>query len=333
MAPSQASSKSILKTSLPTAYAAVTAEQPDLLDSFGSQQFPTQQEQDKYLEGRPGANAHHLGIALQHAHQIQAQKDAENMILDRTVELLAIPASPSADPATPSPQEAQMLKSALAAFRPTDYDNLIVERNYENLCGYALCPEANRNELSGGRGQTFRFKYGAKGSGPGGRGRSVDIVSREQLEKWCSDECAERALFIRVQLAEEPIWERRADDTRGSNILLLEEARAKREKKPKAESSSSAAVTAGMSNLNIQDPDRLRELAMERGDTTYIARQGRVEVQIKENDLGPDASAEAPQLRPEDATGGSIEGYVPQEQRDPHAPQPERDGGDLLDQI
>ncbi|KAJ5890201.1 hypothetical protein N7504_011011 [Penicillium tannophilum] len=325
MAPSQGPPKSILKTSLPSAYAAVNAEQPAPHHSSLSQE-----EQDRYLQGRPGANARHLDIALQHAQQIQAQKDAEEMILDRTVELLAIPASSSADPASPSPEEARTFKSALVSFRPTDYDNYIMERNYEDLCGYGLCPRKNRKESANARGQTFHFKYGVKGSGPGGRGRSMDIVPREKLEKWCSDECAERALFIRVQLAEEPVWERRASDTRSMRILLLEEARAKRQKQPKAESSSAVEVTADMENLTIQDPDRSRELALERGDNTVIHRDGRVDIQINEKEHGSGPSASAPQWRPEDALGGSIEGHVPKELG---KKRPTQDEGDLLDQI
>ncbi|KAJ5915949.1 hypothetical protein N7454_010856 [Penicillium verhagenii] len=326
MAPLQGPSKSILKTSIPSAFAAVNAEQPTTYHPTLSQE-----QQDKYLQARPGATARHLDIALQHAQHIQSQKDVEEMILDRTVELLAIPASSSADPASPSAEDAQAFKSALVPFRPTDYDNYIMERNYEELCGYGLCPQKNRKETINARGQTFHFKYGTKGSGPGGRGRSMDIVSRDKLEKWCSDECAERALFIRVQLAEEPVWERRAADTRAISILLLEEARAKRQRQPKAESSSAAEVTAEMEKLGIHDPNRSRELALERGDITPIHRDGRVDINIKEKEPGSGLAVSAPQRRPEDALGGSIEGYVPHDQGNKRPAR--EDEGDLLDQI
>ncbi|OQD75495.1 hypothetical protein PENDEC_c007G04678 [Penicillium decumbens] len=319
-----------LKTSLQAAYAAASAEQPSSL--------PTREEQNKYLEGRPRATAHHLGIALQHAHQIQTQKDAEEMILDRIIELLALPSSPSADPATPSPQDAQLFKSALYPFRPSDYDSLVTERNNEDLCGYGLCPRKNRKDRYAG-GQSFRFKYGAKGSGPGGRGRSVNIVSSDMMEKWCSDQCAERALYIRVQLGEKPVWERRANDTQATNIELLEEGRPKL-RTPKAESSKAAArtsqldgadMTASMRNLSIQDSERSKELALERGDTSHVHRDGRVGVHIKEHEHGSHFAANAPQPRPEDATGGSIEGYVPQDRPGKHSST--QIEGDLLDQI
>ncbi|CAG8884004.1 unnamed protein product [Penicillium nalgiovense] len=248
-----------LKTSLPETYAAVNAQQPP-----PSCLYPTQEEQDRYLE---------------------------------------------------------------APFRPSDYDNLILERNFEDLCGYALCPRKHRKQATGPRGG-FQFKYGPKGSGPGGRGRSVDIVSQDRIEKWCSDACAERALWIRVQLSEKPVWERRAGDTRGTTILLLEEARAKRLKAPAATSSVSSVVN-DLEVMGLGNRDRSGELALERGDTSLIRPDGRVDVNIRENQHGSQQVAGAPQMRPEDANGGSIEGYVPRERRGA-----DQDGDiDLLDQI
>ncbi|KAJ5666959.1 hypothetical protein N7462_011368 [Penicillium macrosclerotiorum] len=322
MATPQGSSHSALKTSLPSAFAAANADQP-------ASHLPSQEEQEKYLPGRPAATPRHLGIALQHAHQIQAQKDAEDMILDRIIDLLTLPSSPSANPAAPSPADTQAFKSAIVHFTPKNYDNLITERNFEGLCGYTLCPQEHRT--NGGTNQAFSFKWGAKGSGPGGRGRSMDIVPQEQLAKWCSDECAERALFIRVQLAEEPVWGRRAADTDAIKIELLEESRA-HQRKLKAGSSSTAAVAASLRDLKIQDPERARELAMERGDTSLPLRQGRVDVQIKEKEHNVQSTARAPQMRAEDAMGGSIEGYVPQK------PQGQKsvdydNNGDVLGQI
>ncbi|KAJ5604753.1 hypothetical protein N7510_009907 [Penicillium lagena] len=340
--PPDRAQQSTLKTSLPTAYAAANAQQPR--PAPPSELTP--EEQEKYLLARPGATAQHLDIALQHAHQIQAQKDTENLILDRILDLVTLPTSPSADPATPSPEDARTFKAALIPFRPSDYDNLTLERNYDQLCGYGLCPRRHRKEEGSSAQQgSFKFKWGAKGSGPGGRGRSMDIVPQEKLEKWCSDDCAERALFIRVQLAEEPVWERRAGDKRNRNILLLEEARAKRMQEaaaaatiPTTTGSSSKDmegkedVTAelGLGNLTLQDTDHGKDLALERGDTGLVFRNGRVDVQIKEKERELDHPVAAPQLRPEDATGGSIEGYVPSEER---GQQPADDDGDVLDQI
>lgn len=310
-----------LKTSLPETFAAMNAQQPP-----PSHAHPSQEQQDKFLQSRPGATQQHLEVALQHAQQIQSQKDAEEVILNRILDLLELPSSPTADPATPSQDDINKLKYALVPFRPTDYDNLILERNYEDSCGYALCPRKHRKQ-NHGPGGGFQFKYGPKGSGPGGRGRSVDIVPQDQVEKWCSDLCAERALYIRVQLSSEPVWERRGDTLRGTNILTLEEARAKRLAAPAATGSVSSVVDE-LSNMMLANPDRSRELAVERGDAGAIHRNGRVPVTLRESETGGQRSG-APQMRPDDMTGGSIEGYVPRQQMDV-----DEDGDiDLMDQI
>jgi hypothetical protein len=313
-----------LKTSLPETFAAINAQRP----SPPSYLHPSQEEQDKYLQGRPGATQQHLEIALQHAQQIQTQKDAEDVILNNILDLLDLPSNPNADPAAPSEEDARKLKISLAPFRPSDYDNLILERNYGDLCGYSLCPKQHRKE-SKGQGGGFRFTYGAKGSGPGGRGRAVDIVPQDKVEKWCSDACAERALWLRVQLSEVPVWERRAGDTRGTMILLLEEARARRKKAPAATGTISS-VSDDLQNLKLGD--KSRELAIERGDTNAVVRNGRVNVDIRENERASHRGVDAPYMRPEDATGGSIEGYVPFGQQDRHVQDQDGDT-DVLDQI
>jgi hypothetical protein len=84
-----------------------------------------------------------------------------------------------------------------------------------------------------------------------------------------------------------------------------------------------------LQNMGLGNRDRSGELALERGDSSLIRPDGRVDVNIRENQRGPQQVAGAPQLRPEDANGGSIEGYVPRERRGA-----DQDGDiDLLDQI
>ncbi|OJJ46657.1 hypothetical protein ASPZODRAFT_132755 [Penicilliopsis zonata CBS 506.65] len=268
------------------------------------------------LAQRPGTDPRHLAIALHHAQQIQAQKDTQTLILDRILELIELPSSPTADPATPAAADVAALKSALRPFQPADYDNLILERNIEGRCGYALCPREHRKEDPRVR---FRIVWGAKGSGAGGRGREMDIVPREKLEMWCSSECAERAMYIRVQLAEEPVWERRADDRRGRQILLLEEGRAAsndhhRQRQPSA---SVKDVLGQLDNLNLAtgSASDSADLALERGDVHPALHGGRVEVQIREKQVAA-GSTRAPELRPEDRMGGAIEGYVPRDTQD-----------------
>lgn len=308
-----------LRTSLPSAHAA---------SSTSSRSQPSRpappRPQASHQQTKPGADPRHMAIALHHAHRIQAQKDTEALILDRILELVSFPSSPDADPAAPSPDDANAFKAALAPFQPADYDNLILERNIEGLCGYGLCPREHRKENAKG---TYRITWGAKGTGPGGRGREMNIVPREKLEMWCSDACAERAMYIRVQLAQEPVWERRADDRRGKDILLLEEGRGStRMKRPATVKEvagqldqlrldpgqpSSSHMAEDLARLSVRDENH-HDLAMERGDSNPALYGGRVDVQIREKqNLNP--TARAPEMRPGDHKGGSIEGYMPRD--------------------
>ncbi|KAL4998041.1 Rtr1/RPAP2 family-domain-containing protein [Aspergillus recurvatus] len=315
-----------LKTSLPSIHAASARQSstsPPKSRPSSARRSPLKPKQKP---SKPETDPRHLAIALHHAHRIQAQKNAQDLILDRILELLTIPSSPSANPAAPSAEDAHKFKSALIPFQPADYDNLVQERNIEGLCGYGLCPNEHRKENSRG---AFRITWGAKGSGPGGRGRNMNIVPKEKYEMWCSDECAERALYIRVQLAAEPVWERRADDLRGKEFLLLEEGRAAKGKSAMRDSASVKevlgqfdnlhmdtipepnAVADDISRLSVRDDARSRELAVERGDQNLALQNGRVDVHIQENvDVG---YATAPEMRPGDERGGSIEGYMPHE--------------------
>ncbi|KAJ9211826.1 hypothetical protein DTO166G4_6599 [Paecilomyces variotii] len=349
--------KPILKTSIPSAHAASTAQaRPSQPRPAGpmrqqqQQQQPPRRQQPPSQQSKPAPDPRHLAIAMHHAHRIQAQKDAESLILDRILELVSFPTAPNADPAAPSASDAKALKSALRPFQPADYDNLILERNIEGLCGYALCPREHRKEDPKTK---FRIVWGAKGSGAGGRGREMKVVPKEKLEMWCSDECAERAMYVRVQLTEEPVWERRADDGRGKEILLLEEARAMKGGNHKGKnvptvrdvvdglrhldmgggSSRDAEMLEDMSRLAVSDDrDGSRELAVERGDSNPAFRAGRVDVHIVEKDQATAAAAPVP--RPEDYAGGSIEGYTPRDARpDAGNAQDEDDDNDMLDMI
>ncbi|EED20511.1 DUF408 domain protein [Talaromyces stipitatus ATCC 10500] len=270
----------------------------------------------KYTGDKP-VNPRHLATALQHANQIQAQKDAQALILDRILELIEFPSSESADPAHPSTTDAAALKAALIPFQPADFDNLILERNIEGRCGYALCPREHRKEDPNAK---FRILWGPKGSGQNGRGREMKVVPREKLEMWCSDKCAERAMYLRVQLAEEPVWERRAVDARTRTLELLEEARRARKEKTKQNlGEEDSALNEKMKSLTVDEcssatsSQNMKQLSLERGDTGPTFReQGRVDVHLQEKDI--DLKGEipaAPVARPSDSTGGSIEGYAP----------------------
>lgn len=151
--------------------------------------------------------------ALYHANVLQHQKDTEFQILDALETLLDLPSSEQADPVQPSAEDVHTLKRALALFQTSDYDALIEERNINRLCGYALCPRPNKTLPTSATRIIIQDK--------GQAWDPLKVVDRKALEHWCSDNCAKRALYLKVQLNEEPAWER-AGRT-GSHILLLDE--------------------------------------------------------------------------------------------------------------
>ncbi|ODH50752.1 hypothetical protein GX48_03068 [Paracoccidioides brasiliensis] len=221
-----------MKSSLPSIHAAFTRDTPPSTRPNSHTTRPTTTTMTPATNQRkPVPNTRHLAIALHHAHQIQARKDTESLILSRIEYLLSFPSHPLALTSSPSPDDVKAFKEALLPFQPSDYDNLILERNIEGRCGYVLCANEHRREEPKAK---FRVVWGKKGSGPGGRGREMKVVPKEQIEKWCSDECAERAMYIRVQLIEQPAWERGPGSA--VEILLLEEGRARRERKRERES-------------------------------------------------------------------------------------------------
>lgn len=328
--------KSILKTSLPSAHAAwvpvAAASDPEHKPGLAASSRQT--TTTGQYKSKPGTDPRHLAVALHHAHRIQAQKDAKALILDRILELVQLPTSPSADPAAPSQEDAKAFKTVLAPFQPSDYDNLILERNIEGLCGYALCPHEHRREDPKVKN---RIVWGPKGSGPGGRGREMNIVPREKLEMWCSDQCAERAMYVKVQLLEQPVWERRAGNAQENHIVLLEEARVmKQEEKGKTRSPTAIGeAIQQLGNLRFNEgptgSSKSRDLALERGDSSPAFEAGRVDIQLVEKEhISPNMVA-APELRPEDQTGGSVEGYMPKEHKDTHSE--DEEDQDILDVI
>lgn len=139
--------KPILKTSLPTAHAASSTAA--LQKPNNARRAPPKSKALEQQKGqptnRPNVDPRHLAIAMHYAHQIQAQKDTEALILDRILELVNFPSSLTVDPAAPSAEDARAFKAALVPFQPADYDNLILERNIEGLCGYGLCPHDPRD--------------------------------------------------------------------------------------------------------------------------------------------------------------------------------------------
>lgn len=214
-------------------------------------------------------------VALAHASLIQQRKDTETEILEAIEALVDLPSLGQEDPTHSSTSDYLSVKKALNIFQPSDFDALIEERNINRRCGYVLCP--NRNRLQDTKA-TFRLLHsGSRGS------QSLKVVPTKDLEKWCSDECSRRALWLRIQLAEEPAWERRDKWSRSFTMLNGQPRH--------DEGGTVAALSAKMQDLGI-DPQippltqTMDELALERGDRCSSIRPTRgVDLNVVENPI------------------------------------------------
>jgi hypothetical protein len=229
-----------------------------LKNTASSPQTPSKEERDRET-------------ALYHANLIQERKDIELQILYAQEDLIEFPLDrgPQYSASSPSPSDITLFKKAIQPFQPNDYDDLIVERNINEHCGYTLCPLPRLKEEGMGRGQ-FRLL------GKHGKAKDFRVVEKSELEKWCSEDCARRALYVRVQLSERPGWERTAVDIR---IDLLDEPKTELEREQER-------LEEDLSKLKLENAKATSEgretLAFERGDRGARAASGLVEVAIKE---------------------------------------------------
>lgn len=236
--------------------------------------------------------------ALYHAQLLQQRKDVEALILTSTEVLLELPSSPTADPARPCLQDSVLVKNSLRPFQPSDYDSLIEERNINKQCGYVLCPRPNRQEDT-------KAKYRIL---PSKKGDTVNFVERHTLERWCSDACGKRALYVKVQLCEEPAWSRAG--SAGGDIVLLEDERNNRKthKDDWTLTEKSRPLDMGIEEDEIVT--RMNALAIERGDKKAPSSSfGLAEIDVREKNVNSTAFAMASA-----AVGDledSIEGYMP----------------------
>ena len=247
------------------------------------------------------AQAHHdrnYNTALYHANLIQAQKEVEAQVLLSTETLLDLPSSPTAaDPSHPSLQDAALVRNSLRIFQPADYDALIEERNINKTCGYILCLRQNRVEPTPAK---LRILYD-KGKGS----EALRVVEKAFLEKWCSDDCGRRALYIKVQLTEEPAWLRSAESS--GDIVLLDES-----------GNADVQLLEGMKNLNVVAKEQdvaaqMKALALERGDDNAPSRSfGLADLDVKEKMDSRGETPAAPNgVAGDELTSKLIEGYRP----------------------
>lgn len=132
-------------------------------------------------------------LALQHAKILEDRKKFEAHILDCLIQLAEFPRarSPAYTAANPADADAAEFKALVRTFQPSDFDDLIEERNVNGLCGYVLCPKPHV-QYGGGKWKIY----------------GDAIVEKKDLEKWCSQTCARRAMYVKAQLIETAAWER-----------------------------------------------------------------------------------------------------------------------------
>jgi RNA polymerase II-associated protein 2 len=245
----------------------------------------------------PTKEEHDRELAIYHATLIQQRRDVEMEILLSIERLIDFPDHQDSSAADPALEDVAFFKKLLKQFQPSDYDSLIQERNINGNCGYALCPKQRVKDNSSGR---FRL------IGTTGMAKDFKVVPTEELEKWCSEDCARRALYVKVQLNESPGWER-VDST--IEIKLLGERKTETEREE-------AQLADGLRKLDIGiSAQGAEDLALERGDRGSAAVMGRVSVEIAEKT--ETGTVTAPSLNAEDLGGKlaklhlTMEGYTP----------------------
>jgi hypothetical protein len=255
--------------------------------------------------GKKPVNPRHLAVARQHATALEDRKRVEAEVLDAVMTLMDFPTAPDADAKRPSPSDAQFFQGAIIPFQPADYDALIEERNIADKCGYALCPRPKKKARSTARKQFVDTDHG------------VEIVDRKVLEVWCSDDCAKRALYVKVQLSEEPAWMRQGGYLDQIELMMENEdehlkhlpLRLKQEGATK-----SAAEGEDMDAAWAALEDAKADLALERGEKPgqlSKANNDLIQDQITER-LPSNAPPQPPSLPAQTSDHTmAIEGHVP----------------------
>jgi hypothetical protein len=267
--------------------------------------------------GKP-VNKRHLDIAVQHATVLEHRKRVEKQVLNNIIELMEFPTSPNADPQRPTPADAQMFREYILPFQPSDYDSLIEERNIADKCGYALCPRPKGRAPS-----TARKQFIDTDSGP-------EIVDRKVLEVWCCDDCARRALYVKVQLNEEPAWLRQGGVAPPIELLIenTEEHRLALPLRPKKEAPEPTPNDPDEEDVAAAweaQQTALSELAIERGEKPgqpTKANRALISENIKER------IDSKPPVAPSKDSGDShlaIEGHIPRSSRKTKANDDDRD--------
>ncbi|KAI0909301.1 Rtr1/RPAP2 family-domain-containing protein [Ustulina deusta] len=234
-------------------------------------------------------------VAVKHARIIHSRREIEDQISDSIIELSKFPVIRDFpyNASNPPPADAEAFRNQVRLYQPSDYDDLIEERNANGLCGYTLCPNP-RSRVSGGG--TFKIlNYGRK---------DFNIVPSRELEKWCSQTCAKRAMYVKVQLNETAAWERAG--IASIRIELYEEDLSS------AADDATKQLERDIENMKIEALEKsaqnAQDLALERGDNIENGKTSKrsMKLTIKEK---PVKAPAAPSLGGDSQAHLVTEGY------------------------
>ena len=162
-------------------------------------QAPSSSDSVLHISGKSGTSIteKHRQTAIHHAQLLQQRKDIETANLAAMEELMEFPTDSSTDAAYPHQGDVIRFEQLITLFQPSDYDELFTERNCMDKCGYVFCPRPRRQYPDRG---VVHLAAGGK--------HNTKFLSAKHVEIWCSDACARRALYTKVQMNEQPAWER-----------------------------------------------------------------------------------------------------------------------------
>ncbi|KAK0629658.1 hypothetical protein B0T17DRAFT_506186 [Bombardia bombarda] len=162
---------------------------------------------------------------------------------------------------------------AVEDFFPGEYLDLIEERNCLGKCGYTLCPRPRRNYVG-------EFKI-----------MKMGIAEVAEVNKWCSNKCAARGLYIKVQL-DNPSFKRKNGQWAAKVELLNETTTTTTTATPAQKQQSRSGKDTSTAGQDI-DMEAQNLLAAERGDAGKNTTLGgkTVEATIREKSLTTPAQA------------------------------------------
>lgn len=244
------------------------------------------------LASKRHVDPRHLQVALHHADIIQQRKDIGSLILQAIEELIDFPTSPSSS-SNPTLADVERFQKLISQFGTSDFDSLVEERNAVSKCGYTFCP----NVIQRSSGQHQRIDWSSAKTGP------LRLFPGKSIESWCCDACQHRAIFIKSQLSDKPVWER---PRRMANQVMIWSG----EDEDALSTKMSELGLGTAADSNIQSA--MQELALERGDSKDSARIGAVlSKHVRENPSAKDSSPLKFQQLRNQSDARIVEGHLP----------------------